>query len=146
MPSLSTVRRDEVDDMYVLPALPAAEEKDKSRSEAWERLQITNQQSTRIAKNTIFFNQWQVDIFCVLFHIVLSARSGCHNHFNVFHSRSSEEEENESEETVESYHMYQVKLLPAQKNEIIYCSNTNNITSKSLRLDWGSNHFLVRDL
>lgn len=34
LPSLSTVRRDEVDDMYVLPALPAAEEKDKSRSEA----------------------------------------------------------------------------------------------------------------
>lgn len=33
LPSLSTVRRDEVDDMYVLPALPAAEEKDKSRSE-----------------------------------------------------------------------------------------------------------------
>lgn len=31
LPSLSTVRRDEVDDMYVLPALPAAEEKDKSR-------------------------------------------------------------------------------------------------------------------
>lgn len=38
MPSLSTVRRDEVDDIYVLPALPAAEEKDKSRSGAWERL------------------------------------------------------------------------------------------------------------
>ncbi|KAK1890882.1 DNA repair protein complementing XP-G cells like [Dissostichus eleginoides] len=36
LPSLSTVRRDEVDDMYVLPALPAAEEKDKSRSEASE--------------------------------------------------------------------------------------------------------------
>ncbi|XP_049900156.1 DNA excision repair protein ERCC-5 homolog [Epinephelus moara] len=33
LPSLSTVRRDEVDDMYVLPALPAAEEKDKSSSE-----------------------------------------------------------------------------------------------------------------
>ncbi|XP_070687345.1 DNA excision repair protein ERCC-5 homolog [Pempheris klunzingeri] len=36
LPSLSTVRRDEVDDMYVLPALPAAEEKDKSSSEAEE--------------------------------------------------------------------------------------------------------------
>ncbi|XP_042348588.1 DNA excision repair protein ERCC-5 [Plectropomus leopardus] len=33
LPSLSTVRRDEVDDMYVLPALPAAEDKDKSSSE-----------------------------------------------------------------------------------------------------------------
>lgn len=42
MPSLSTVRRDEVDDMYVLPALPAAEEQDKSRSEAWERLLFTS--------------------------------------------------------------------------------------------------------
>ncbi|XP_034075192.1 DNA repair protein complementing XP-G cells isoform X1 [Gymnodraco acuticeps] len=36
LPSLSTVRRDEVDDMYVLPALPAAEEKDKSSSEEEE--------------------------------------------------------------------------------------------------------------
>ncbi|XP_074470758.1 DNA excision repair protein ERCC-5 isoform X2 [Sebastes fasciatus] len=36
LPSLSTVRRDEVDDIYVLPALPAAEEKDKSRSEEEE--------------------------------------------------------------------------------------------------------------
>lgn len=42
MPSLSTVRRDEVDDMYVLPALPAAEEQDKSRSDAWERLLFTS--------------------------------------------------------------------------------------------------------
>ncbi|XP_068435766.1 DNA excision repair protein ERCC-5 isoform X2 [Clinocottus analis] len=33
LPSLSTVRRDEVDDIYVLPALPAAEEKAKSSSE-----------------------------------------------------------------------------------------------------------------
>ncbi|XP_055020328.1 DNA excision repair protein ERCC-5 homolog, partial [Boleophthalmus pectinirostris] len=33
LPSLSSVRRDEVDDMYVLPALPAAEEKEKSSSE-----------------------------------------------------------------------------------------------------------------
>ncbi|XP_068163206.1 DNA excision repair protein ERCC-5 homolog isoform X2 [Antennarius striatus] len=32
LPSLSSVRRDEVDDMYVLPALPAAEERDKSSS------------------------------------------------------------------------------------------------------------------
>lgn len=32
MPSLSTVRRDEVDDIYVLPALPAAEEEDRTRS------------------------------------------------------------------------------------------------------------------
>uniref|UniRef100_A0A3P8U6Q1 XPG N-terminal domain-containing protein n=1 Tax=Amphiprion percula TaxID=161767 RepID=A0A3P8U6Q1_AMPPE len=31
LPSLSSVRRDEVDDMYVLPALPPAEEKDKTR-------------------------------------------------------------------------------------------------------------------
>ncbi|XP_029310575.1 DNA repair protein complementing XP-G cells homolog isoform X2 [Cottoperca gobio] len=36
LPSLSTVRRDEVDDIYVLPALPAAEEKDKSSSEEEE--------------------------------------------------------------------------------------------------------------
>ncbi|XP_070820781.1 DNA excision repair protein ERCC-5 homolog [Chaetodon trifascialis] len=36
LPSLSSVRRDEVDDMYVLPALPAAEEKDKSSSEEEE--------------------------------------------------------------------------------------------------------------
>ncbi|XP_069030634.1 DNA excision repair protein ERCC-5 homolog [Embiotoca jacksoni] len=36
LPSLSNVRRDEVDDMYVLPALPAAEEKDKSSSEEEE--------------------------------------------------------------------------------------------------------------
>ncbi|KAM7015559.1 DNA excision repair protein ERCC-5 homolog [Tautogolabrus adspersus] len=35
-PSLSSVRRDEVDDMYVLPALPEAEEKDKSSSEEEE--------------------------------------------------------------------------------------------------------------
>ncbi|XP_031180047.1 DNA repair protein complementing XP-G cells homolog isoform X1 [Sander lucioperca] len=35
LPSLSTVRRDEVDDMYVLPALPAAE-KDKNSSEEEE--------------------------------------------------------------------------------------------------------------
>ncbi|CAL9701520.1 unnamed protein product [Knipowitschia caucasica] len=33
LPSLSNVRRDEVDDMYVLPALPAAEEREKSSSE-----------------------------------------------------------------------------------------------------------------
>ncbi|XP_034418122.1 DNA repair protein complementing XP-G cells [Cyclopterus lumpus] len=36
LPSLSTVRRDEVDDIYVLPALPAAEEKAKSSSEEEE--------------------------------------------------------------------------------------------------------------
>uniref|UniRef100_A0A3Q1FWA2 Excision repair cross-complementation group 5 n=1 Tax=Acanthochromis polyacanthus TaxID=80966 RepID=A0A3Q1FWA2_9TELE len=41
LPSLSSVRRDEVDDMYVLPALPPAEEKDKSRSVVWERLLFT---------------------------------------------------------------------------------------------------------
>ncbi|CAB1421658.1 unnamed protein product [Pleuronectes platessa] len=34
LPSLSTVKRPEVDDMYVLPALPPAEEKDESGSEA----------------------------------------------------------------------------------------------------------------
>lgn len=33
LPSLSSVRRNEVDDMYVLPALPPAEEKERSRSE-----------------------------------------------------------------------------------------------------------------
>ncbi|XP_073722405.1 DNA excision repair protein ERCC-5 homolog isoform X1 [Misgurnus anguillicaudatus] len=33
IPSLSSVRRDETDDMYVLPALPADEEKDRSSSE-----------------------------------------------------------------------------------------------------------------
>uniref|UniRef100_A0A3B4WFN8 Excision repair cross-complementation group 5 n=1 Tax=Seriola lalandi dorsalis TaxID=1841481 RepID=A0A3B4WFN8_SERLL len=38
LPSLSSVTRNEVDDMYVLPALPPAEEKDESRSDAWERL------------------------------------------------------------------------------------------------------------
>ncbi|KAK7913279.1 hypothetical protein WMY93_013490 [Mugilogobius chulae] len=32
-PSLSSVKRNEVDDMYVLPALPVAEEKEKSSSE-----------------------------------------------------------------------------------------------------------------
>ncbi|XP_035538225.1 DNA repair protein complementing XP-G cells homolog [Morone saxatilis] len=36
LPSLSSVRRDEVDDMYVLPALPAPEEKDRSSSEEEE--------------------------------------------------------------------------------------------------------------
>ncbi|XP_056268211.1 DNA excision repair protein ERCC-5 isoform X2 [Pseudoliparis swirei] len=36
LPSLSTVRRDEVDDIYVLPALPAAEEKARSSSEEEE--------------------------------------------------------------------------------------------------------------
>uniref|UniRef100_UPI0037E904E5 DNA excision repair protein ERCC-5 homolog n=1 Tax=Semicossyphus pulcher TaxID=241346 RepID=UPI0037E904E5 len=36
LPSLSSVRRDEVDDMYILPALPAVEEKDKSSSEEEE--------------------------------------------------------------------------------------------------------------
>ncbi|XP_074522009.1 DNA excision repair protein ERCC-5 homolog [Halichoeres trimaculatus] len=36
LPSLSSVRRDEVDDMYILPALPAPEEKDKSSSEEEE--------------------------------------------------------------------------------------------------------------
>ncbi|KAM3624814.1 uncharacterized protein V6R79_001930 [Siganus canaliculatus] len=36
LPSLSTVRRDEVDDMYVLPALPAEEDKDKSSSSEQE--------------------------------------------------------------------------------------------------------------
>ncbi|XP_053173302.1 DNA excision repair protein ERCC-5 [Scomber japonicus] len=36
LPSLSNVRRDEVDDMYVLPALPPAEEKEKSSSEEEE--------------------------------------------------------------------------------------------------------------
>ncbi|XP_073321381.1 DNA excision repair protein ERCC-5 homolog [Pagrus major] len=36
LPSLSSVRRDEVDDMYVLPALPAAEVKEKSSSEEEE--------------------------------------------------------------------------------------------------------------
>nr|XP_019935297.1 PREDICTED: DNA repair protein complementing XP-G cells [Paralichthys olivaceus] len=34
LPSLSSVKRNEVDDMYVLPALPPAEEKDESGSEA----------------------------------------------------------------------------------------------------------------
>ncbi|XP_068595201.1 DNA excision repair protein ERCC-5 [Brachionichthys hirsutus] len=43
LPSLSGVRRDGVDDMYVLPALPAAEERDKSSPEVeedgpWEEL------------------------------------------------------------------------------------------------------------
>uniref|UniRef100_A0A8C9Y8L7 XPG N-terminal domain-containing protein n=1 Tax=Sander lucioperca TaxID=283035 RepID=A0A8C9Y8L7_SANLU len=47
LPSLSTVRRDEVDDMYVLPALPAAE-KDKNRSEAWRRLLFANPNSVDI--------------------------------------------------------------------------------------------------
>ncbi|XP_060891976.1 DNA excision repair protein ERCC-5 [Labrus mixtus] len=36
LPSLSSVRRDEVDDMYILPALPEADEKDKSSSEEEE--------------------------------------------------------------------------------------------------------------
>lgn len=36
LPSLSSVRRNEVDDMYVLPALPPAEEKAKSSSEEEE--------------------------------------------------------------------------------------------------------------
>lgn len=36
LPSLSSVRRDEVDDLYVLPALPPAEEKEKSSSEEEE--------------------------------------------------------------------------------------------------------------
>ncbi|XP_022623514.1 DNA repair protein complementing XP-G cells [Seriola dumerili] len=36
LPSLSSVTRNEVDDVYVLPALPPAEEKDESRSDAWE--------------------------------------------------------------------------------------------------------------
>ncbi|XP_031702386.1 DNA repair protein complementing XP-G cells homolog [Anarrhichthys ocellatus] len=40
LPSLSTVRRDEVDDIYVLPALPAAEEKDKSSSEEEEEKEL----------------------------------------------------------------------------------------------------------
>ncbi|KAL6112926.1 ercc5 [Pungitius sinensis] len=39
LPSLSTVRRDEVDDMYVLPALPASEEVEKSSSEEEEELE-----------------------------------------------------------------------------------------------------------
>ncbi|XP_072236862.1 DNA excision repair protein ERCC-5 homolog isoform X1 [Leuresthes tenuis] len=37
LPSLSNVRRSEVDDMYVLPALPPAEEKEKSSSEEDEK-------------------------------------------------------------------------------------------------------------
>uniref|UniRef100_UPI003AAC9825 DNA excision repair protein ERCC-5 homolog n=1 Tax=Centroberyx gerrardi TaxID=166262 RepID=UPI003AAC9825 len=36
LPSISSVRRDEVDDIYVLPALPPAEEKDKNSSEEEE--------------------------------------------------------------------------------------------------------------
>ncbi|XP_053722702.1 DNA excision repair protein ERCC-5 homolog [Synchiropus splendidus] len=36
LPSLTTTRRNEVDDMYVLPALPPAEEEEKSSSEAEE--------------------------------------------------------------------------------------------------------------
>ncbi|XP_041836782.1 DNA repair protein complementing XP-G cells [Melanotaenia boesemani] len=36
LPSLSSVRRDEVDDMYILPALPPAEEKERSSSEEEE--------------------------------------------------------------------------------------------------------------
>ncbi|XP_041793196.1 DNA repair protein complementing XP-G cells homolog [Chelmon rostratus] len=40
LPSLSSVRRDEVDDIYVLPALPAAEEKDKSSSEEEEEKEL----------------------------------------------------------------------------------------------------------
>ncbi|KAK2853897.1 hypothetical protein Q5P01_006558 [Channa striata] len=36
LPSLSSVRRNEVDDLYVLPALPPSEEKDKSSSEEEE--------------------------------------------------------------------------------------------------------------
>uniref|UniRef100_A0A0S7ETK9 ERCC5 n=1 Tax=Poeciliopsis prolifica TaxID=188132 RepID=A0A0S7ETK9_9TELE len=34
LPSLSSVKRSEVDDMYVLPALPPTEEKERSRSES----------------------------------------------------------------------------------------------------------------
>ncbi|XP_029953206.1 DNA repair protein complementing XP-G cells [Salarias fasciatus] len=43
LPSLSTVRRDEVDDMYVLPALPPAEEKDKYSSEEEEEAEEPSQ-------------------------------------------------------------------------------------------------------
>ncbi|XP_040897312.1 DNA repair protein complementing XP-G cells homolog [Toxotes jaculatrix] len=39
LPSLSSVTRNEVDDIYVLPALPPAEDKDESGSEAWESSQ-----------------------------------------------------------------------------------------------------------
>lgn len=34
LPSLSSVKRNEVDDMYVLPALPPTEEKERSWSES----------------------------------------------------------------------------------------------------------------
>lgn len=34
LPSLSSVKRNEVDEMYILPALPQAEEEQKSRSDA----------------------------------------------------------------------------------------------------------------
>lgn len=50
-PSLSNVKRNEVDDMYVLPALPPAEEKDKSRSEAWTGLLVM------MHKNVLSFSQ-----------------------------------------------------------------------------------------
>ncbi|KAJ4947262.1 hypothetical protein JOQ06_009299 [Pogonophryne albipinna] len=66
LPSLSTVRRDEVDDMYVLPALPAAEEKDKSSSEEEEEKELEETDETdegyHMYQGELYENPNSVDI------------------------------------------------------------------------------------
>ncbi|XP_034535809.1 DNA repair protein complementing XP-G cells [Notolabrus celidotus] len=60
LPSLSNVRRDEVDDMYVLPALPAAEEKEKSSSEEEEE---EVEEGTEGEKTADSFHMYQGEMY-----------------------------------------------------------------------------------
>ncbi|XP_029978431.1 DNA repair protein complementing XP-G cells homolog [Sphaeramia orbicularis] len=55
LPSLSTVRRNEVDDLYVLPALPPAEEKEKSSSEEEEERELEETTNNRYMHQEDFY-------------------------------------------------------------------------------------------
>ncbi|XP_070787257.1 DNA excision repair protein ERCC-5 homolog [Enoplosus armatus] len=68
LPSLSSVRRDEVDDMYVLPALPAAEEEDKSSSEEEEEKEMEEMaDSYNVYQGELYEDPNSVDINSVEF-------------------------------------------------------------------------------
>lgn len=62
IPSLSSVRRDETDDMYVLPALPVDEEKDRSSSEEEMEREEDESVQTNSRFQDIYENPDAVDI------------------------------------------------------------------------------------
>ncbi|XP_071345060.1 DNA excision repair protein ERCC-5 homolog [Trachinotus anak] len=60
LPSLSSVTRNEVDDMYILPALPPAEEKDESRSDAWES---SEEEEEKESEEMDSYNMYQGELY-----------------------------------------------------------------------------------